>query len=83
MSKSKTSQADASSVARTSPPAYVTGLRFGNVNNEVLIIDFVDVADGQRGLSIFSSVAITPHTAKQMIDGLTTFVGKHESTEES
>lgn len=74
---------DMNSVSRLSPPAYVTGFRFGSINNEILIVDFVDIADGEGDLSIFSSVALSTNTAKQLIDGLTKFVIGYESSEES
>lgn len=79
MSKVKDRERTAGVMVRDNPPAYVTGMRFGDINNEILIVDFVDVADGEASLSIFSSIALSPHTAKQLIDGLSSFVARNES----
>lgn len=64
--------------SRKNPPAYVSGFRFGTINDGVLVIDFFDIADGKQDISIFSSVALSSHTVSQLMEGLQGFMERNE-----
>lgn len=62
---------------RPTPPAFVSGFRFGNMRNQTLVIDFMDGSDNEDSFQVFSSIALNKTTAQQMLAGIQEFL-KHE-----
>lgn len=67
------SQEVAPRMRRKNPPAFPNGFRFGNINNETLVVDFVDATqDGD--VTIFSSIVLSKSTAANLLKGLQGFL---------
>lgn len=78
--KKEEALSNADEVSRNGPPVYPTGFRFGNVNDESLIIDFLDVS--QNGsVTVFSSIVLSKTTARQLFMGVERFCDEKDKSE--
>lgn len=78
--KKEEALSNADEVSRNSPPVFPTGFRFGNINDESLIVDFLDVS--QNGsVSVISSIVLSKTTARQLFKGIERFCDEKDQSE--
>ncbi len=60
-------------IPRETPPIFPMGFRFG-IGDDICIVDFMDTPD-ESTIKASHSIALTKKHAKQIIEGLSNFVG--------